>query len=92
MEIDLATTLGITAGILSTIAYLPQVIKTWKSKSAKDISWNMLIILCTGVILWLIYSVSIRDVPMTAANAVTLLLTSVILTMKIKYSSSEDNT
>ena len=90
MEVDLATTLGITAGILSTIAYLPQVIKTWKSKSAQDLSWNMLIILCIGIILWLIYSISIRDVPMTAANAVTLLLTSVILTMKIRYSSSKD--
>jgi MtN3 and saliva related transmembrane protein len=90
MEIDFTTTLGITAGILSTIAYLPQVIKTWKSKSAQDLSWNMLIILCTGVILWLIYSISIRDVPMTAANVVTLLLTSVILTLKIKYSSGKD--
>ena len=87
MEIDLTTTLGITAGILSTIAYLPQVIKTWKSKSAQDLSWNMLIILCTGIILWLIYSISIHDVPMTAANVVTLLLTSVILTLKIRYSS-----
>ena len=52
MEIDYITTLGITAGILTTIAYLPQLIKTWQSKSAGDISWTMLIVLCLGIILW----------------------------------------
>jgi MtN3 and saliva related transmembrane protein len=86
MEIDFITTLGLTAGLLTTIAYLPQLIKTWKSKSASDLSWSMLITLCTGIILWLVYGVYVQDIPLIAANIVTLLLASIILVLKIRYS------
>jgi MtN3 and saliva related transmembrane protein len=85
MEIDYITTLGITAGILTTIAYLPQLIKTWQSKSAGDISWTMLIVLCLGIILWLAYGLAIHDLPILLANIVTLLLAGVILVLKIRY-------
>lgn len=85
MEFDFTTTLGLIAGVLTTIAYVPQLIKTWQSKSAHDLSWSMLIILCTGIILWLVYGTSVHDVPIIAANIVTLLLASVILVLKIKY-------
>ncbi|MBH8565391.1 SemiSWEET transporter [Nostoc sp. CENA67] len=85
MEFDFTTTLGLMAGVLTTIAYLPQLIKTWKSKSAEDLSWSMLIILCIGIILWLIYGVSVHDLPILAANIVTLILASVILVLKIRY-------
>jgi MtN3 and saliva related transmembrane protein len=85
MEFDFTTTLGLVAGVLTTIAYVPQLIKTWQSKSAHDLSWSMLIILCTGIILWLVYGTSVHDVPIIAANVVTLLLASVILVLKIKY-------
>lgn len=86
MEIEPITALGITAGVLTTIAYLPQLIKTWKSKSADDLSWSMLITLCTGIILWLVYGFSVSDIPIIAANIVTLLFASVILVLKIRYS------
>jgi MtN3 and saliva related transmembrane protein len=85
MEIDFITTLGLTAGLLTTIAYLPQLIKTWKSKSASDLSWSMLITLCTGIILWLVYGAYVQDIPLIAANIVTLLLASIILVLKIRY-------
>jgi MtN3 and saliva related transmembrane protein len=85
MEIDFITTLGLTAGLLTTIAYLPQLIKTWKSKSASDLSWSMLITLCTGIILWLVYGAYVQDIPLIAANIVTLVLASVILVLKIRY-------
>ncbi|MBE9038791.1 SemiSWEET transporter [aff. Roholtiella sp. LEGE 12411] len=85
MEFDFTTTLGLVAGVLTTIAYVPQLIKTWQSKSAHDLSWSMLIILCTGIILWLVYGTSVHDVPIIAANIVTLLLASIILVLKIKY-------
>lgn len=85
MEFDFITTLGLTAGLLTTIAYLPQVIKTWKSKSANDLSWSMLITLCIGIILWLVYGFSVGDVPIITANVVTLILASVILGLKIRY-------
>jgi MtN3 and saliva related transmembrane protein len=85
MEINYLTTLGLAAGLLTTIAYLPQVIKTWKSKSAQDLSWSMLIVLCIGIVLWLVYGFSVQDVPVIAANILTLLLVSIILVLKIRY-------
>lgn len=85
MEINFTTTLGLVAGVLTTIAYLPQLIKTWQSKSADDLSWSMLIILCAGIILWLVYGFSVHDIPIVAANIVTFMLASVILVLKIRY-------
>jgi MtN3 and saliva related transmembrane protein len=85
MEINYITTLGLAAGLLTTIAYLPQVIKTWKSKSAQDLSWSMLIVLCIGIVLWLVYGFSVQDIPVIAANILTLLLVSIILVLKIRY-------
>ncbi|MEH1809694.1 SemiSWEET family sugar transporter [Nostoc sp.] len=90
MEIDFTTILGLVAGLLTTLAYLPQLIKTWQSKSANDLSWSMLIILCVGIILWLIYGFSVHDIPLIAANIVTLLIASVILVLKIRYRSGTD--
>ena len=85
MDSNLTTTLGLVAGVLTTIAYLPQLIKTWQSKSADDLSWSMLIILCAGIILWLVYGFSIHDIPIVAANIVTFVLASIILVLKIRY-------
>jgi MtN3 and saliva related transmembrane protein len=77
--------LGIVAGTLTTLAYLPQVIKTWRSKSADGVSWSMLIILCVGIALWLVYGLYVHDMPVIFANVVTLLLSSIILGLKIRY-------
>lgn len=79
------TALGLFAGLLTTIAYLPQLIKTWKTKSADDISWSMLITLCVGIVLWLVYGSSVHDLPLIAANIVTLVFSSSILILKIRY-------
>lgn len=85
MEFEPITALGLFAGVLTTIAYLPQLIKTWKSKSASDLSWSMLIILCVGIILWLAYGLIVWDIPILVANVVTLIFASIILTLKIRY-------
>ncbi len=85
MDSNLTTTLGLAAGVLTTIAYLPQLIKTWQSKSADHLSWSMLIILCAGIILWLVYGFSVHDIPIVAANIVTFVLASIILVLKIRY-------
>ncbi len=77
--------LGLTAGALTTIAFVPQVIRTWKTKSAQDLSLGMYIILCTGILLWLIYGVIITDIPIIVANAVTLSLALIILYFKLTY-------
>jgi MtN3 and saliva related transmembrane protein len=79
------TLLGVVAGILTTISFLPQVIKAWKTKQTKDISLGMYSIFVTGVALWLIYGFAINDLPVILANAVTLVLAGFVLIMKIKY-------
>jgi len=82
---DPITLLGLLAGTLTTIAFVPQLTKTWKTKSAEDISFGMFAIFCTGVLLWLIYGLLIHALPVIVANVVTLILASAILVLKIKY-------
>jgi MtN3 and saliva related transmembrane protein len=82
---DLTNLLGLTAGALTTIAFIPQLSKTWKSKCADDISLAMMAIFSTGVFLWLLYGLWIQALPIILANLVTLVLASVILILKIKY-------
>ncbi|MBD1998653.1 SemiSWEET transporter [Leptolyngbya sp. FACHB-541] len=89
---DFTTVLGLVAGALTTIAYLPQLIKTWKSKSAEDLSWSMLITLCVGIVLWLIYGTYVHDLPVILANIVTLVLSSIILILKLRYSRVKKTT
>ncbi|HEX5168804.1 MAG TPA: SemiSWEET transporter [Cyclobacteriaceae bacterium] len=77
--------LGLIAGACTTIAFLPQVIKTWKSRSAKDLSLSMFTIFSLGVALWLLYGFLVRDIPVIAANLITLMLASTLLVFKLKY-------
>jgi MtN3 and saliva related transmembrane protein len=82
---DTVTMIGFIAGALTTIAFLPQLTKTWKTKSTEDVSLAMLVTFTSGVLLWLIYGLLIDAPPIIAANTVTLLLASAILALKIKY-------
>ena len=79
------TIIGLLAGTFTTIAFLPQLIKTLKLKETKDLSLWMYIILCSGVFLWLVYGLLIKDLPIIAANSISLVLASIILFYKIKY-------
>ena len=79
------TILGLVAGTLTTISFLPQIIKAWKSKSTRDISLGMFAIFSVGVVLWLIYGICINSLPVIVANAVTFVLAFVILIFKIRY-------
>lgn len=82
---NLITILGLFAGILTTCSFIPQVIKVIKTKSTKDISLWMFIMFSTGVFCWLSYGFLINDLPVIAANAITFVLTIIILYYKIKY-------
>lgn len=82
---DYTQIIGIVAGICTTIAFLPQVIKTWRSKSAKDLSLGMFSIFCTGVALWLTYGILIGDLPIILANGLTFLLAGTLLYFKLVY-------
>jgi MtN3 and saliva related transmembrane protein len=78
-------TLGYFAGILTSIAFVPQVLQIYKTKSAKDVSLAMFLLFTTGVVLWLIYGIKSHAVPVIAANSITLLLSCVILFFKYRY-------
>ena len=82
---EAVTAIGLVAGTLTTISFLPQLIHTLRIKSAKDISYVMLIAFMTGVILWLIYGIFLQALPIILANAVTLALILAILALKIRY-------
>lgn len=78
------TIIGLIAGILTTVAFVPQVIKTWRSHSTHDISLAMFAIFTSGVFAWLLYGLMIEDLPIVIANAVTLALAGSILVMKLR--------
>jgi MtN3 and saliva related transmembrane protein len=77
--------IGFFAAFCTTIAFLPQALKVYKSKSTKDISLYMFVIFTIGVFSWLVYGIIISDLPIILANAVTLILSLFILLFKLKY-------
>lgn len=82
---NVANIIGIVAGILTTSAFLPQVIKTVRTKSTKDISLGMFSVTSTGLALWLTYGILIGAAPVIIANAVSLPLCLTILIYKLKF-------
>jgi MtN3 and saliva related transmembrane protein len=82
---DAANLLGLLAGTLTTASFLPQVIKTWRSRSAADISLVMFALFSLGVLLWIVYGFIVGAVPVIVANVITLLLSTTILIFKIRY-------
>lgn len=80
-----SSTIGFIAGILTSVAAIPQVVKTFKSRHVRDISVWQPVLLALGVALWMIYGILINDLPLILAN-ITPLICNVILTgMKIRY-------
>lgn len=82
---DTGTILGLTAGTLTTMSLLPQMIKTWRSKSAKDISLGMFATLCAGLLLWIAYGFYINSSPVIITNIVSFVVAFVIMLLKIKF-------
>ena len=77
--------IGLIAGVLTTLSFVPQVYRTWKTKSADDLSLGMFLMFTLGVILWLIYGFLIDDLPIILANIVTLSLACTLLIFKIVF-------
>lgn len=82
-----STMVGFFAGFLTTISFLPQIVKTWKTKSASDLSLGMFSVFSVGVLFWLVYGFLIQEPPMIIWNSVTLILVLAILVMKLKFDS-----
>lgn len=81
---ELTDVVGDVAGTLTTLSFLPQVIKTWRTRSTADISLTMFLMFCAGVALWLVYGVLLDSVPLIVSNIVTLFLAGIILALKLR--------
>ncbi len=86
---DFVNLLGIAAGTLTTIAFVPQVIKTWRTRSGEDISTGMFLLFSSGVLLWLLYGVALNAAPIIIANSITLVLALTIILLKVRYRDRE---
>lgn len=82
---DLIFLIGVIAAVLTTAAFVPQVIKAHLSKHTQDLSLLTYLLFVAGIILWIIYGTALRSVPILAANSVTLILSLYLIFLKIKY-------
>ena len=77
--------IGLLAGTLTTLSFVPQVVKAWRTRSLTDFSLPMLLTFALGVSLWVVYGVMIGGVPVIVANAITLALALALLAMKLRF-------
>ena len=77
--------LGYLAGTCTTVAFLPQVIRTWQTRSTEDISLGMFSLMVFGIALWLLYGVVVGDWPLIVADGVSLLFAATILLLKLRF-------
>jgi MtN3 and saliva related transmembrane protein len=82
---DVILLLGFLAGALTTIAYIPQALRIWRTHSSKDVSLAMYVIVCVGLFLWIIYGVHVASPPLIVANIVSLTVAAITLALKLKY-------
>ena len=84
-----STWIGLLAGTLTTVAAIPQVVRTYRTRHARDISIWQPILLNIGMALWLFYGVLLKDLPLICANAVSLVCYSALICMKIIYRKND---
>ena len=77
--------LGSVAGFCTTIAFLPQVLKVWQTRSARDVSLGMYAVFTIGVLCWLAYGWLLMIWPIIIANIVTLVLVAAVIAMKLRW-------
>jgi len=77
--------IGYVAGTCTTFAFLPQVFRTWKMGSCRELSWIMLLVFATGIFLWFVYGLYIDEMPVVLANGITLVLVMILVVMKIRF-------
>lgn len=77
--------LGLAAGTITSITFVPQVIQIWKTKSAKDLSLMMLLLLITGVLMWLTYGIIVKDTAIIYTNSMVLAMSLIMLYFKFRF-------
>ncbi|HON53048.1 MAG TPA: SemiSWEET transporter [Bacteroidales bacterium] len=76
--------IGYCAAFLTTLSFVPQALQVIKTKDTHSISLQMYVIFSAGVVLWLVYGIWLRNIPMIIANSITIVLASIILYYKLK--------
>jgi MtN3 and saliva related transmembrane protein len=85
---DATVLIGYMAGTLTTVSFLPQVIRSYTTRSTRDISFKMLILFGAGMLLWTIYGILVNSLPIIAANVITFALVVVLVAMKVHYNKA----
>ncbi|WP_437572204.1 SemiSWEET transporter [Sorangium sp. So ce542] len=85
MNPEVVTALGLVAAALTTVSFLPQVLRTLRTRDTRSISVGMYAAFVTGVGLWLVYGLLTGDVPITVANAITFVLSGTVFVLKLRY-------
>lgn len=83
--IDNYEIIGLLAAVFTTASFVPQVYKTWKSKSADSLSLTMYLVFFVGIILWLIYGIHLNSLSMIIANSITSVLALLLIIFKLRY-------
>ena len=86
------TTVGLVAGTLTSVAAIPQVIKTLQTRHVRDISIWQPLLLAFGVALWMMYGILIDDTPLILANIIPLICNMILTGMKIRYGNNDNGT
>lgn len=84
-----STAVGLCAGTLTTLSFIPQVVRCWRRRSVADLSLAMLLAFTTGVGLWDVYGLMMRAWPIILTNSITLVLALVLVAMKMRFSAPE---
>jgi len=77
--------LGFTAGTISAVTFLPQVIRTWKLKSARELSLLMICFITSSVSLWIVYGILINNIVIIYTNSIVLILSLFLIYFKYKF-------
>jgi MtN3 and saliva related transmembrane protein len=91
LESPAAVWVGTFAGSMTTVSFLPQVVRVWQRKSAADLSYGYLLAFATGVAAWFIYGILIRSKPVITTNIVTLILVCAIVAMKVQFEKTDQS-
>jgi MtN3 and saliva related transmembrane protein len=79
------STIGYVAGFLTTLSFVPQVLRAYRTRSVNDLSWIWLLIFMSGLAGWLTYGLILNDWPMILANTMTISLCAVLMLMKVRF-------
>jgi MtN3 and saliva related transmembrane protein len=85
----LSSSIGFFAGLLTSGAAIPQVLQTYRTKHARDLSMWQLVLLTLGMLLWLIYGISLNDLPLILANLFSIVCYTTLISMKLRYAKRD---